>query len=53
VVKYIDTGAILGAEKKQGLVRLFVFSNVGKRNAYKISAEQYLGMCSFERMKVR
>lgn len=24
------------------------FSNVGNRNAYKISAEKYLGMCSLE-----
>jgi len=31
----------------------FVFSNVGNRNAYKISAEQYLEMCSFENMRVR
>lgn len=31
----------------------FVFSNVGNRNAYKIFAEQYLGMGSFESMRVR
>ena len=46
-----DTGAIRGAEKKQETFPSFVFSNAANRNAYKTSAEKYLGICSLARMR--